>query len=202
MGSISNNLQAWRPATLSKRDSNTGVHCGYYEIFKNIFLIEHLRLLLLTVLPQYSKVSWGVCSLFLRLHVPSILIKNLRKTLLKKFFTIMWPNNCLDFLITCFRFQNMIWKNILMRNLHKALRKKLCNITCQKTFFACTLWLVKCFKFQDMIWKTEECRVSEKTELKTWREKSRFWFCSTFVYFTDFTCLCCSFKLFYLYRAL
>ena len=83
LGSISNNLQAWRPATLSKRDSNTGVYCGYYEIFKNSFLIEHLRLLLLTVLPQYSKVSWGVCSLFSRLHVPSILIKNLRKTLLK-----------------------------------------------------------------------------------------------------------------------
>ena len=87
LGSISNNLQAWRPATLSKRDSNTGVYCGYYEIFKNSFLIEHLRLLLLTVLPHYSKVSWGVCSLF------SILIKSLRKALLKKFFTIVWPNN-------------------------------------------------------------------------------------------------------------
>ena len=30
-------LQAFRPATLSKRDSNAGVSCEYCEIFKNIF---------------------------------------------------------------------------------------------------------------------------------------------------------------------
>ena len=29
-------LWAIRPATFLKRDSNTGVSCGYYEIFKNI----------------------------------------------------------------------------------------------------------------------------------------------------------------------
>ena len=30
-------LQAFRPATFLKRDSNTGVSCGYCEIFKNSF---------------------------------------------------------------------------------------------------------------------------------------------------------------------
>ena len=50
-------LQAFRPATFLKRDSNTGVSCGYCELYKNIFFIENLRWLLLTVLPQYSEVS-------------------------------------------------------------------------------------------------------------------------------------------------
>ena len=48
-------LQAFRPATFLKRDS--GVSCGYCELYKNIFFIENLRWLLLTVLPQYSEVS-------------------------------------------------------------------------------------------------------------------------------------------------
>ena len=42
------------------------------EFLKTTFSIEHLRWLLLTVLSQYSKVSS-------RLHVVSILIKNLHK---------------------------------------------------------------------------------------------------------------------------
>ena len=50
-------LHACRPATFLKRDSNTGVSCGYCEIFKNSFFKENLRWLLLTVLPQYSEVS-------------------------------------------------------------------------------------------------------------------------------------------------
>ena len=50
-------LQVFRPATFLKRDSNTGVSCGYCEIFKNSFFRENLRWLLLTVLPQYSEVS-------------------------------------------------------------------------------------------------------------------------------------------------
>ena len=50
-------LQVFRPTTFLKRDSNTGVSCGYCEIFKNSFFKENLRWLLLTVLPQYSEVS-------------------------------------------------------------------------------------------------------------------------------------------------
>ena len=42
----------------------------------------------------------------------------------------------------------------------------ICNITCQKTFFPCTLRLIRCFQFQGMIWKTEECCVSKKYCIK------------------------------------
>ena len=34
---------AFRPITLLKRDSNTGVSCKNCEIFKNAYLAEHLR---------------------------------------------------------------------------------------------------------------------------------------------------------------
>ena len=36
-------LQAFRPATLLNRGSNTGVSCEICEIFKNIYFEEHLR---------------------------------------------------------------------------------------------------------------------------------------------------------------
>ena len=66
-----------------------------FPIFKNISLMQQLRWLLLAVLPRYSKVSWGVCSLISRLHVLSILIKNLHEKLHKLFFAITWWNNFL-----------------------------------------------------------------------------------------------------------
>ena len=83
-------LQAFRPATFSKRDSNIAVSCGYCEIFKNSFFTEHLWWLFLKVLPHYSKISWGACSLISRIHVLSILIKNVHKTLHKWFLTVTW----------------------------------------------------------------------------------------------------------------
>ena len=86
-------LQAFRAATFLKRDHNTGVSCEYCKLFKNSFFIENLRWLLLTVLPQYSEVNWCVPYLISSLHVLSNLIKNLRKTLHKWFFTITWQNN-------------------------------------------------------------------------------------------------------------
>ena len=59
-------LQAFKPATSLKRDSDTDVSCGYCKIFKYSFFIEHLRWLLLIVQPQYryNKVSWGVYCAF------------------------------------------------------------------------------------------------------------------------------------------
>ena len=39
--------------------------------------------------------------------------------------------------------------------LTQSVAQKLCNITCQKTFFPFTLQLVRCFQFQSMIWKME-----------------------------------------------
>ena len=79
-------LQAFKPAKFLKREFKKGVSCVYCEIFKSSFFIEHLRWLLLTVLPQYSKGSWGVCSLVLRVHVLSVLIKT---------YTKRWTNTSL-----------------------------------------------------------------------------------------------------------
>ena len=58
------------------------------------FFIEHLQWLLLTVLPQYSRVSWGVSSLISRLHVYSILINNLHECCTNT----MWYHVSKDFL--------------------------------------------------------------------------------------------------------
>ena len=68
-------MQVKRSSTFLKIDPNTGVSYGYCKIFKNSFLIQHLRWLLVAVLPRYSKVSWGACSLISLLHVPSLLNK-------------------------------------------------------------------------------------------------------------------------------
>ena len=106
-------LHAFRPVTFLKRDSNTCVSSGFCEVFKNTFFIEHHQWLLLTVLLQYSKVSWGVYALISRFHVLSILIKNLQKrwiiySLLSR-DKIFFPH--LSWLITCFRFQNVFEKH-------------------------------------------------------------------------------------------
>ena len=44
---LQESTSALRPATLLKRDSNTGMLCEYCEIFKKPFFVEHLRWLLL-----------------------------------------------------------------------------------------------------------------------------------------------------------
>ena len=67
----------------------------------------------LTVLPQYSKVSWGVCSLIPRLHLLSMLLKNLNNFLLASNdwscasdFRMFWKN------ISCFL---LWWKTYTKR---------------------------------------------------------------------------------------
>ena len=66
---------------------------------------------------------------------------------------------CLIWLVTCFWFQNMFWKNInCFRFWWKTYTKRCTSyyvIWRQKIFFPCTLRLVRCFQFQGMIWKTE-----------------------------------------------
>ena len=42
-------LQAFKTATLRKKDSNTGVFLQFLRIFYERFITEHLRLLLLTI---------------------------------------------------------------------------------------------------------------------------------------------------------
>ena len=82
--------------------------------------------------------------------------------------------------------------HVLLISEYETLHKQLCNITCQKIFFPCTLRLVKCFQFKGY-----------DLENGTWRWKSRYWFCSYFVYFPDLKTIyfeschvCCSWKLF------
>ena len=66
-----------------KRDSNTSVSCGIANFLRTAFFIEHLRWLLLTVLPQQSKISCSVYFLISRLRELSILARNVHKTLHK-----------------------------------------------------------------------------------------------------------------------
>ena len=50
---------------------------------------------------------------------------------------------CMNWLVLCFWFQNMFWRNIDCFQFWwklKALHKYLCNIRHQKTFFPCFLW--------------------------------------------------------------
>ena len=58
-------------------------HMDIAKFLRTAFFIEHLRWLLLTILPQYNKARWGACSLNLHLQVSLILIKNFRKALHK-----------------------------------------------------------------------------------------------------------------------
>ena len=66
---------------------------------------------------------------------------------------------CLIWLVTCFWFQNMFWKNInFFRFWWKTYTKRCTSnyvISSQMTFLPCTLRLVRCFQFQGIIWKTE-----------------------------------------------
>ena len=79
---------------------------------------------------------------------------------------------CLNWLVTCFRFQNIFWKNISCFWLwwktytNCCTNNYICNITCQKTFFTCSLWLIKCFQFQDVIWEKGRMLCKQKYWIK------------------------------------
>ena len=114
LSSLFNKVADLRTCNFPKKDTPTQVfHVDITKFLRTAFFKEHLRWLLLAVLPQYSKVSWGVYSLISRLHVLLNLIKNLHKALHKSFFTITWRKNWFDWLITCFRFHNKLYKTIV-----------------------------------------------------------------------------------------
>ena len=79
------------------------------------FLIQHLQWLLQTVLPRHSKASWGACSLISRLpcafDFDQKLSRNVAQIILYYHVTNQFLP-CLIWLVTCFWFQNMFWKNI------------------------------------------------------------------------------------------
>ena len=83
------------------------------------FLRIALWWLRLIVPPQYSKVNWVACSLILRLHILSILIKNFHVAQIVLYYHVtkqFLP--LLNWLVTCFWFQNIFrlsWKIYLKR---------------------------------------------------------------------------------------
>ena len=106
----------------------------YCKICKYSFFIEHLWWLLLTVLPKYSTVSWGVFTLILCLYMLLILIKNLKCCTNNSFLS--WQNHFLLAWIdwsSAFDFRIYFGKTLVSfnfdQNLHKAsLIKKLTDI--------------------------------------------------------------------------
>ena len=102
--------------------------------------------------------------------------------------------SCLNWLVTCFWFQNMFWKNIN------------CFQFWWKTYIKhCTsnyvISLVK--RLSSLYFAVGQVLSISGYDLenRTWRWKSWFWFCPTFAYFADLktihfvSCLCCSCKL-------
>ena len=105
---------------------------------------------------------------------------------------------CLNWLVTCFRFQNMFWRNINCFQFWWKTYTKRCTSNFSPQHFA----VGQVLSISGFNLEMEECSVSKNFALKTWRWQSRFWFCSAFVYFADLkssyfvSCLCCSCKLF------
>ena len=167
-------------------------HRCFLWILQNCLRIAYTTplVLLLTVPSQYSKVSWGACSLILSLHVrfwsKTFMKRCTNNSLLSRDKTI----SCLlELIVHLHLISEYVLENIncfwFWWNTYAKYCTSNCNITCQNTFFPCTLWLVRCFQFQGMILETEECFVNKNIALKTWQWKSWFWFCSAYVYFAD-----------------
>ena len=124
-----------------------------------------------------QKVSWNVAQIILYYD------------LTKQFFP------CLIWLVTRLLFQNLFWKNINCINFWWKTYTKRCTRNyvisrVKRISFPSTLRLARTFNF--MVWSVKRKR----------RWKSRFWFCSAFVYFADLktifftSCPYCSCKLF------
>ena len=172
--------------------------------------MQHLRWLLLAVLTLYSKVSWGACSLISRLHILLILIKMFHETqIILYYYVTKQFLPCLNWMVTCFRFYNMFWKNncfqFLMKNYTKHCASNcviarvrtlsspaLCGCSCLRGIWANT------WRFENMT-PFQQCH---NKQIRTSRWKSRFWFRPAFVYSADLkttyfaTCLCCTYILF------
>ena len=85
------------------------------QIFKNRFLIEQLRWLLLTVLPRYCKFSLGACSLNFtppRAFNFDQKVSGKVAQIICNYYVTKQFLGCLNCLVTCLRFQNLFWKNI------------------------------------------------------------------------------------------
>ena len=122
------------------------------------------------------------------------------------YFTKFLP--CLNWVVTCFQFQRMFWKNncfqFWWRTYTKHCRRNYL-ISCIKRLSSLHFAVGQVLSISGYDLE-HRCRVSKNIAIKTWRWKFLFWFCFTFVYFADLKksfilCpVCCSYKLFQLYR--
>ena len=140
-----------------KRDSNTGVSYGNCEIFKNSFLYRKPAVAASKSPTTVSKVSWGICSLFwfcvftcfriwLKTYAKrctnnSLLLGD--KTisfLLELIYHVFSISECFGKTLVAFDFDEKLTQSIAQITMFQIAQKT--NITCQKTFFACTLRLI------------------------------------------------------------
>ena len=155
-------LQTWRPSTLLKRDPNTGV---FLWILWNILEQQFYRISLVVAsdIPTTIQKSQLGC-LFIDSAPPCGFDIDQK---LKQFF------RSLNWLITCFQFQNIFWKNISPFLFWWKTYTNCCTnnyiICVQRLSLLPILQLSKCFQFQDVIWKMEEYCVSKNIKLKIWQ---------------------------------
>ena len=101
---------------------------------------------------------------------------------------------CLIWLVTCFWFQNMFWKNINCFRFWWKTYPKCCTSSY-------VISRIKSFLHPHFAVGQVLSISGYNLENGTWRWKSRFWFCSSFAYFADLktiyfaSCFCCICKL-------
>ena len=141
---------------------------------RTVFFIKNLQWLLLTVLPQNSKFSWGACSLILNIHLLSNLIKNLQKNVAQ---IILYNHMIKQFLPSlnhdwscAFTFRLCFGKTLATLILIKKVTQGAAQITIYYHMSEDFLQLrFAVDQFLDIIWKTEESHVSKNIEVKIWQ---------------------------------
>ena len=127
-------LQAFRHATFLKRDSNSGVSRGYFEMIKSSFLIESLRYLL----SAGVFVVWFCVFMCFWIWLKTYTKHCASNSLLSRDKTISF---LLGLIYHVLSISEYFGKSLVAFDFDKT-NKQECNITCQKTFFACTLQLI------------------------------------------------------------
>ena len=131
---------------IKKRTQNRSFPVNIAKFLGTAFFIEHLGRLLQTVLSQYSKVSWDVCSLISCLYLLPCWSKSYTKRCTNNSFSSHYKAtpSCLNSLIMYPRFQTMFWKNIsCFRFWWKCYTKRCTNIyviTRFKRLYSAVLW--------------------------------------------------------------
>ena len=109
------NLWAFKSATFLKRDYNTGFSCGYCELFKCSFFYNAPPMAACDS-PTIVQQSHLGCLFFdfvppRAFNFDQKITQNVAQIIIYYHFTKQF-HSCLNWLITCFQFRNMFWKNI------------------------------------------------------------------------------------------